>query len=113
MIFGYRFETFSGEGGYGPDPHDRVTVESCDRINAVKLLADALNTTLRAEPVPWKVIVIREDDEYDSELLRAAREQAWDEGYALGVHDEQTSQETTGGQIRPARVNPYRRRRSE
>lgn len=51
----------------------------------------------------------RADSENELERLRIAREEAWDAGYALGVHDEQVSQETTGGQIRPARVNPYRR----
>lgn len=61
MMFGYRLETFYED--VAPDPHERVSVESADRVNAVKMLADTLNTTLRAEPVPWKVVVIREDCE--------------------------------------------------
>lgn len=37
---------------------------------------------------------------------------AWDEGYTLGIHDEQTANECigiTGSKIDPARENPYRK----
>lgn len=37
---------------------------------------------------------------------------AWDEGYTLGIHDEQTANECidiTGSKIDPMRENPYRK----
>lgn len=40
--------------------------------------------------------------------LVAAQAEAWDEGYRQGVNDEATSQDWTGGQVSPARRNPYR-----
>jgi len=34
--------------------------------------------------------------------------EAWGVGYWQGVEDERTSQEVTGGEVPPGRVNPYR-----
>lgn len=39
------------------------------------------------------------------EAIREAREEAWQEGYDLGVTDERTAAET---EYAPNRVNPYR-----
>lgn len=43
-----------------------------------------------------------------AEQVRAAKAEAWAEGYGLGVMDESTSRDVYGGEIPPARHNPYR-----
>lgn len=51
----------------------------------------------------------RHDDTDRINRLCAA---AWDEGYALGIHDEQTANECidiTGSKVNPVRENPYRK----